>query len=531
MKHNSLIKIITVLSAAALLTGALSVSAHAAVIDDDEAVSAAPAAESVSDDLPVRYSSLKEGYVTRAKSQNYNDCWAYSSISVLESKLLKEGIVSSPDSIDFSELHLNLWATTRSNGKGWIRKKTDAGYCTIAPGYLSSWQGGVFESDAEDISPNKYTYGDEVPTDRAKYGVTSMRYVSRSNMDEVKRAIIENGSVTAGYAKNNSFTNNNVSIYMPPSFTGNSMGHVVAVVGWNDNYSKNNFRDTPNNNGAWLMKSSWGESNSLNGFYWVSYEDKCFLDPNRYRPAFAIEQLEEITDSKKMIQNEIYGATYKFSNISPGQLTALNRLNFDSDFYVLDKVIFETKVPGSDYELYLVPEADGAPSTDTSSWKYLGSGTVDYAGYICADIDNIELTDAKASIAVKLKNSSSDEINIGVDEWVTDTDGEYVFLPESEFGMSYYYENGSMTDLMRWYKDNFNDEVGGTFVIKALTIKPENGDVNLDGKVNINDVTLVQQYLAEINDLSDNQRKLADFNGDGDIDITDATAIQIKIAS
>ena len=37
MKHKPMIKIITVLSAAAMLTGAVSVSASAAVIDDDQA--------------------------------------------------------------------------------------------------------------------------------------------------------------------------------------------------------------------------------------------------------------------------------------------------------------------------------------------------------------------------------------------------------------------------------------------------------------------------------------------------------------
>ena len=72
---------------------------------------------------------------------------------------------------------------------------------------------------------------------------------------------------------------------------------------------------------------------------------------------------------------------------------------FDDDFYLLDKVIFETKVAGADYELYLVPEANGKPSADVSGWKLLGSGTTGYSGYTCADIENVELTDSTASIA------------------------------------------------------------------------------------------------------------------------------------
>lgn len=528
MKLNPIVKIITVLSAAALLTGTVGVSASAVVIDEEETV-AAPAETVSSGDLPSYYSSLDECYVTRAKSQNYNDCWAYACLSVLESKLLKTGIATDASSVDFSELHMNLWAITRSDGTGWIRGKEDAGYCTIAPGYLSSWQGAVLESDAGDLSPDNKISGDQVSTDRAKYGVTGIRYVSRDNMDEVKRAIMDNGSVTAGYAKNNTYLNNGISYYMPPSYSGTNYGHVVAVVGWDDNYDKSNFRNTPNNNGAWLMKSSWGENNSLKGFYWVSYEDKFFLEPSKYKPSYAIESIEEITDSKKLIQNEIFGATYKYTDYS-GELTALNRLNFDDDFYLLDKVIFETKVAGADYELYLVPEANGKPSADVSGWKLLGSGTTGYSGYTCADIENVELTDSTASIAVKLNKNGSD-INIGVDEWVINSNNEYVFLPSPKYGMSYIYKDGAMTDLLQWYKTSLNDDIGGTFVIKALTVKPDSGDVNLDSKININDVTLIQEYNVELEALSDRQQKLADYNGDGIIDITDATAIQLYIAS
>ena len=96
--------------------------------------------------------------------------------------------------------------------------------------------------------------------------------------------------------------------------------------------------------------------------------------------------------------------------------------------------------------------------------------------------------------------------------------------------MSYIYEDGKMTDVMQWFKDTFNNDLGGTLVIKALTVTPETGDVNLDGKIDINDATLIQQYLAELKTLSTNQQKIADMDASGDLNINDATAIQIKIA-
>ena len=108
--------------------------------------------------------------------------------------------------------------------------------------------------------------------------------------------------------------------------------------------------------------------------------------------------------------------------------------------------------------------------------------------------------------------------------------GSYFFRPQSKYGMSYIYEDGKMTDVMQWFKDTFNNDLGGTLVIKALTVTPETGDVNLDGKIDINDATLIQQYLAELKTLSTNQQKVADMDASGDLNINDATAIQIKIA-
>lgn len=56
------------------------------------------------------------------------------------------------------------------------------------------------------------------------------------------------------------------------------------------------------------------------------------------------------------------------------------------------------------------------------------------------------------------------------------------------------------------------------------------GDVNGDGKVTIDDATLVQKAIAELIELDDTQKKAADTNSDGKITIDDATMIQKYIA-
>ena len=52
------------------------------------------------------------------------------------------------------------------------------------------------------------------------------------------------------------------------------------------------------------------------------------------------------------------------------------------------------------------------------------------------------------------------------------------------------------------------------------------GDVNMDGKIDISDATLVQKYVVGIVELSTEQKHLADYNSDSNITVVDATQIQ-----
>ena len=56
------------------------------------------------------------------------------------------------------------------------------------------------------------------------------------------------------------------------------------------------------------------------------------------------------------------------------------------------------------------------------------------------------------------------------------------------------------------------------------------GDASGDGIVNINDVTVIQRYLAELETLDGVYLHAADANQDGTVDIADATIIQMYLA-
>ena len=56
------------------------------------------------------------------------------------------------------------------------------------------------------------------------------------------------------------------------------------------------------------------------------------------------------------------------------------------------------------------------------------------------------------------------------------------------------------------------------------------GDANLDGRLNINDVTAIQRHLAEYERLWQPELLLADSDGDGEITVEDATRIRMILA-
>lgn len=69
----------------------------------------------------------------------------------------------------------------------------------------------------------------------------------------------------------------NNSYYDMQGIVSSGGGHAVMIVGWDDDYSKDNFATTtkPSNNGAWLIRNSWGD---YFDYFWMSYETYSLVD-------------------------------------------------------------------------------------------------------------------------------------------------------------------------------------------------------------------------------------------------------------
>ena len=97
---------------------------------------------------------------------------------------------------------------------------------------------------------------------------------------QVKEFIMENGAVstgvnTYGMPQNNDEIVNGYRVCNSKERTTPAPGHEVTIIGWDDNFSKDNFADRikPTSDGAWIAQNSWGETWGDNGVFYISYED------------------------------------------------------------------------------------------------------------------------------------------------------------------------------------------------------------------------------------------------------------------
>ncbi len=104
----------------------------------------------------------------------------------------------------------------------------------------------------------------------------------------IKQAIKDHGGVNIGYLDDDYRwwpSQSNKKYYFSKVKYGGSCvqekscgGHAVLLVGWNDNFSRMNFGNSeatrPQNNGAWLVRNSWGTwlGEDRDGYFWMSYE-------------------------------------------------------------------------------------------------------------------------------------------------------------------------------------------------------------------------------------------------------------------
>ena len=255
---------------------------------------AAYAQRNVPSAYPEDVSSYKKEHPSRNQN-SYGTCWAFSSIGLEEFDLIAKGQRDS--SVDLSELQLihftfnsviDPLGGTKGDYSKYYNNNTNMSYLEKGGNYeyavkrLSQWVGAVNESDVPYADAqavynngldNKYAYD---------YDVAHLQNAYRINVKEqpdvVKQQIMEHGAVGASYTHYYAGENHlNNSYYDMQGIVSSGGGHAVMIVGWDDDYSKDNFATTtkPSNNGAWLIRNSWGD---YFDYFWMSYETYSLAD-------------------------------------------------------------------------------------------------------------------------------------------------------------------------------------------------------------------------------------------------------------
>jgi len=111
------------------------------------------------------------------------------------------------------------------------------------------------------------------------------------------------------------------------------------------------------------------------------------------------------------------------------------------------------------------------------------------------------------------------------------TELEYVEIPQNvtSIAISAFMNDPNLT-LGVWYGSYGYEYAVAQNIPYVLLDGVKLGDANGDGSVNINDVTTIQRYLAELETLEGIYLHAADVNQDGTVDIADATTIQMYLA-
>ncbi len=219
--------------------------------------------------IPSNYSLVDLGQVTPIKNQGSGgNCWAFAVLASLETSFLK----INGQALDLSENNIkNLQA--KYSMYGYFYSPNDGGNQYMAVGYLVSWIGPVNES--QDIySPyNALSYFFNTSLSHVQNIYYIPPRASFTDNDLFKEAIIRYGGVYVSMRMEQTYP-----YYRSPNYYYNnkadlSINHAVCIVGWDDNYSKNNFATTPPGDGAWIVRNSWGEDWGDHGYFYISYYD------------------------------------------------------------------------------------------------------------------------------------------------------------------------------------------------------------------------------------------------------------------
>ncbi|MGN0242930.1 MAG: C1 family peptidase [Lachnospiraceae bacterium] len=357
-----------------------------------------------STDYPEHYDLREEGRVSSVRHQGTEGtCWAHAAIASIESSILtkKLNLYSNFDpaisqytseTLDFSEKHM-VWNSIGSVSEDENDLMYDDGIIVSNP-YTTggNWifcasalaRGNGVEYEAYGKSEKTKPVFDDASRYVSYARLKSVRVLdstdSQQKINSIKDALMNRGVVDISYYSSSSYYQMNDTYgtsYYNPNATSSNSNHSVAIVGWDDAYSAENFKSQPSSDGAWLVKNSWGPAwKNMNGYFWMSYEEP---------------SLCEIV-SFEMQEQEAYDYTYQYDFMEG--IYAISTSKYANIFTstedeTLTQIGFFYSFPDTEYSVSIYKKSNATMGSPTDGTLVATlSGILPYYGY-----QNLSLTE------------------------------------------------------------------------------------------------------------------------------------------
>ncbi len=297
---------------------------------------------------PSSFDLRNNGKLTPIENQgNDGDCWTFGTMGSLESNLLPD------ENDDFSENNMkNILNYESPDGFD----LDQGGTYDMALAYLSGWKGPVNESQDPYNDSSTYSPSENLNPDKHVQDVLILP--SRTNsLDNsyIKWALMNYGAVATYMYMDDSSPYYNSATYSYYYNGKESIDHALDIVGWDDNYDKNNFDITPPGNGAFIIRNSWGTNWGDNGYFYVSYYDTQLgigtANGGSNSSNFVFINAENTSNYNKNYQYDPYGwvSSIGYNSITGWFSNVFNSTGNDK----LSAASFYVSSPNTTYNLYM----------------------------------------------------------------------------------------------------------------------------------------------------------------------------------
>ena len=428
---------------------------------------------------------------------SYGVCWAFSTISLIETNLIKKNLVS--NDIDLSELHLVNYTYNCVNDplgglEGDINKFDTShgsvmqygGNVEMAANSLLDWEGAV----NEDVVPYTTEYVRQVENnqldDSLAYGkdvahVQNFYRVNTTSKEDIKKAVMDYGAVSISYWSDQSsnwstqYYNSLTAAYYCPE--GHTTNHAVNIVGWDDDYSSDNFATKPEGNGAWIVRNSWGSEYGKDGYFYLSYYDKSI-----YSVGYTLEA--ELSDNYNnnyqydgaMLYGYMgYAGSNKYSNI----FEAKANLGGSENIKAVSFMTGSSTNLNYTVSVYTNLSDDANPESGTLAAQK--SGVTTYDGMYTVVLDSsVNINEGKKfSVVVEVNSNSGKTSYLAYERSMQSGEAGYWCTASIKANQSF------INSPYNGWNDFSNKSYGGNFIIKAFTDNETTTTVDVE-KVSLN---------------------------------------------